>query len=212
MIVGWRVATNMRTDMVLDAVDMARWQPQRRSRRPRRAFRRRQPVHVDPVDRTSRRDRRPPLDRLGRGQLRQRARRDRQRLLQGRADLRPRTGTVEDRRRRRTRHLGLGALAQHPTAPRLPQRPHQPSSKGGLSLPSRARSTCLEMTGALCRTSAGSGCRSGRLRTYRGGSVADLRIWPARGLWPGFLAVSGQWFKSQMFSGSESVDSEPEIL
>jgi putative transposase len=26
MIVGWRVATNMRTDMVLDALEMARWQ------------------------------------------------------------------------------------------------------------------------------------------------------------------------------------------
>ena len=26
MIVGWRVAGHMRTDMVLDAVDMARWQ------------------------------------------------------------------------------------------------------------------------------------------------------------------------------------------
>ncbi|MCU1359671.1 MAG: transposase [Ilumatobacteraceae bacterium] len=26
MIVGWRVAANMRTDMVLDAIDMARWQ------------------------------------------------------------------------------------------------------------------------------------------------------------------------------------------
>ncbi len=26
MIVGWRVASNMRTDMVLDAIEMARWQ------------------------------------------------------------------------------------------------------------------------------------------------------------------------------------------
>ena len=56
--------------------------------------------------------------------LRQRAGRDRQRLLQDRADPRPGPHrTLEDRRGRRARHARLGALAQHPPPARLPRRP-----------------------------------------------------------------------------------------
>ena len=57
-----------------------------------------------------------------RRQLRQRPRRDRQRLLQGRAHQRTRPQrALEDRRRGRARHAQLGALAQHPAPPRLPR-------------------------------------------------------------------------------------------
>ena len=44
MIVGWRVAANMRTDMVLDALEMARWSRGTHLDGPGDAFRRRQPV------------------------------------------------------------------------------------------------------------------------------------------------------------------------
>ena len=74
-IVGWRVAANMRTEMVLDALEMAR-----RSRGGRRLVGLVAhsdagiAVHVGAVHRTARRDRRPPFDRHRRRQLRQRAR------------------------------------------------------------------------------------------------------------------------------------------
>ena len=51
--------------------------------------RRRVAVHVHSLRRAARGDRRGPVDRHGRRQLRQRAGRDRERLLQGRADPRP---------------------------------------------------------------------------------------------------------------------------
>ncbi len=60
LIVGWRVASNMRTDMVLDALEMAR-----RSRGSRRLVGlvthsdAGSPVHVRALHRTTRRDRRP---------------------------------------------------------------------------------------------------------------------------------------------------------
>ena len=56
-IVGWRVAGHMRTQTVVDALETARWA--------RRARRRRQPVHRPPLRRTTRRDRRRSLDRVG---------------------------------------------------------------------------------------------------------------------------------------------------
>ena len=65
MIVGWRVAGHMRTPMVLDAIEMARWA---RGLTTRTALpqRRRVAVHLHPLRRTARRDRRRPLDRNGR--------------------------------------------------------------------------------------------------------------------------------------------------
>ncbi len=66
---GWRVATHMQTSMVLDAVEMARRsRGSRRLVRPGRPLRRQIPIHLDPVHRTSRRDRRPALHRY-RGRL-----------------------------------------------------------------------------------------------------------------------------------------------
>ena len=96
-IVGWRVAANMRTDMVLDALEMAR-----RSRGSRRLVG--LVAHSDAgsqftsraVHRTARRDRRPTLDRHRRRLLRQRARRDDQRALQDRVRLRARRATAWD--------------------------------------------------------------------------------------------------------------------
>jgi putative transposase len=117
-IVGWRVAANMKTSMVLDALEMAR-----RSRGARRLVG--LVTHSDAGSqftsvrfRTPRRDRRPALHRHRRRQLRQRAGRDHPRPLQGR--VRPRT--------RRPRHLGrrrparaadprMGALVQPPAPP-----------------------------------------------------------------------------------------------
>ena len=65
-IVGWRVATHMRTDMVLDAVEMARWQRGARLEglvaHSDRGVR---PVHLDPVWGTSRRTRSDTVDRIG---------------------------------------------------------------------------------------------------------------------------------------------------
>ena len=86
-------------------------------------------VHVHPLRRTPRRDRRGALDRHRRGQLRQRPGRDGERLLQVRADLR--TGPhrpLEDRRGRRTGHPGLGALAQHQRACTATSTTYRPQS------------------------------------------------------------------------------------
>ena len=121
MIVGWRAAGHMRTEMVLDAIEMARWS--RGTHNDGLRCHSDAGSHVDPLRRTPRRDRRDPLDRDRRRQLRQRPGRDRQRLLQDRAD--PRTGTcaaLAHRRRRRARHPRLGPLAQHHQAARLPRR------------------------------------------------------------------------------------------
>lgn len=54
MIVGWRCAFHMRTEMVLDAIEMARWGPRNPPRRPALPQRRRQPVHVSPLRRMPR--------------------------------------------------------------------------------------------------------------------------------------------------------------
>src|SRR5262249_4490177 len=60
---------------------------------------------------------------ISRLKLRQRPSRDRQRLLQSRADLRAGPHrALEDRRRRRTGHPGLGVLAQHQPSAQLSRR------------------------------------------------------------------------------------------
>ena len=64
MIVGWRVASHMRTDMVLDAIEMARWNRGLHHTGLRcHSDAGTRPVHLDPLRRTTRRDRRHPLDR-----------------------------------------------------------------------------------------------------------------------------------------------------
>ena len=86
--------------------------------------RRRAAIHVTPVRRTARRDRRRPLHRVPRRRLRWRASGDRQRLLHGRVDPHPAPPrTLEYHRRPRDRHPRLGQLAQHDPTPRQPRRP-----------------------------------------------------------------------------------------
>ena len=123
-IVGWRVAANMKTDMVLDALEMAR-----RSRGRRRLVG--LVAHADAgsqftsvtLQRTTRRDRRPAQHRHRRGQLRQRAGRDDKRALQDRVRLWARHQRVGRRRRARARHPLLGPLVQRATASQpLPRR------------------------------------------------------------------------------------------
>lgn len=115
-IVGWRVAANMKTDMVLDALEMARL-----SRGAKRLVGLVAhsgcglAVHVGALHRTARGDRRPPVDRDRRGFLRQRPRRDDQRALRGRVRLRARHHRLGRRRRTRARHPLLGALVQRAT-------------------------------------------------------------------------------------------------
>ena len=95
-IVGWRVAAHMRTEMVLDALEMAE-RPRRPSPgRARGPLRRRVAVHV--VRFTERLDEigaRPSIGTVG-GLLRQRAGRDDQRALQGRVRLRTRRHGWDD--------------------------------------------------------------------------------------------------------------------
>ena len=67
-IVGWRVATNMRTDMVLDSLEMARWA--RGTHLGGLVCQSRVAIHVDPLHRTPRRDRREAVHRVGRRLLR----------------------------------------------------------------------------------------------------------------------------------------------
>jgi putative transposase len=112
MIVGWRVAGHMRTTMVLDAIEMARWS--RGNTLPGLT------CHSDAGSQFTSirygerfgRDRCRSLDRDRRSKLRQRPRGDGERVLQVRADLR--TGphrAMEDRRGRRAGHPGMGPLA-----------------------------------------------------------------------------------------------------
>jgi putative transposase len=115
MIVGWRVASHMRTDMVLDALEMARLN--------RGAGRLTGLVaHSDAgsqpgaLYRAPGGDRCPPLDRNGGRLVRQRARRDGERPLQVRARLRPRRERLGRRRPPGARDARLGALVQQPPA------------------------------------------------------------------------------------------------
>ena len=71
MIVGWRVAPHMRTTMVLDAIEMARWSTGNHVAGLAMSLRCRIAIHLHPVRRTSRRDRCGALDRDRRRQLRQ---------------------------------------------------------------------------------------------------------------------------------------------
>jgi putative transposase len=65
-IVGWRVAAHMRTSMVLDALEMARWSRGTHLEGLITHSDARQPVHLDPLRRTAHRDRRGPVDRVDR--------------------------------------------------------------------------------------------------------------------------------------------------
>jgi putative transposase len=124
-IVGWQAARSLRTDLALDALEMAIW-----GRRGdleglvHHSDRGSHPIPVDPLHRTPRRIRRRHLGRLGRRQLRQRAGRDDHRPVQDRAD--PPARPLEGHRPGRVRHLGVGRLVRPPPAPGA----HRPPSTG----------------------------------------------------------------------------------
>src|SRR5215218_6503648 len=122
MIVGWRVASHMRTPMVLDAIEMARWS---------------RGTHHDDLRCHS--DAGSQFTSIRYGERLAESARSRQSAPSatrsttpwprpstastGRADPRPRPHRrVEDRRRRRACDARLGALAQHEAPARLPRR------------------------------------------------------------------------------------------
>jgi len=69
MIVGWRVASHMRTPMVLDAIEMARWNRGLHHERLRRHSDAGSQCTLDSLLRAPRRNRRDPVDRDGRRRL-----------------------------------------------------------------------------------------------------------------------------------------------
>jgi putative transposase len=118
MIVGWRVATTMRTEMVLDALEMAQWS--------RGTHLEGLVAHSDAGSQFTSIRFGERLAEIGAvpsigtvGDCRQCPRRGGQRALQDRAHPRTRTRTVADRRGRGARHPRLGPLAQQRPAARL---------------------------------------------------------------------------------------------
>ena len=90
LVVGWRAAASMGTELVLDALEMAVW---RRARVLEGLICHsgcRQPTYLDPLHRTPRRDRRRAVGRHGRRQLRQQPGRVHHRAVQDRVDPPPR--------------------------------------------------------------------------------------------------------------------------
>jgi putative transposase len=113
LIVGWQLATHLRTDLVLDALEMANG-----LRRPAAgliAHRSRLAIHEPPLHRPPRRARRRTFGRLSRRRLRQRDGRSLGRDLQERARRRPPLPVL---RARRARNAALDRLLQRRTAAR----------------------------------------------------------------------------------------------
>jgi hypothetical protein len=114
-LVGWQVSRSLRTDLALDALEMAIWR--RRGQLDGLVH------HSDrggqylaiPLHRTTDRSWGGDLGRLPRRQLRQRPGRDHHRAVQDRAD--PPAWPLEGHRRGRVRHLGVGRLVQPSSAP-----------------------------------------------------------------------------------------------
>ena len=136
-IVGWRTATTMNTQLVLDAIEHAIWTRSREGITDLSGLihhhDRGVPIHLDRLHRTTRRCRHRRLDRGHRRQLRQRPGRDHQRSLQDRTDQTPRA--MAHRRPRRDRHPGMGRLVQPPTPLRTLRRRPTSRTRGHL-LPS----------------------------------------------------------------------------
>ena len=115
-IVGWRGQRSAHAGFVLDALEQALHDRKPVSRRPRPSLRSRRPVRLDQVHGATGRGRPRAVRRQRRRQLRQRARRDDQRALQGRGD--PSARAVAIARGRRVRHARMGRLVQQPPASR----------------------------------------------------------------------------------------------
>ncbi len=145
-IVGWRVASNMKTEMVLDALEMARrsrgGSPTRRAGDTLRC---RVAIYERAIHGTSRRDRCASLDRHRRGQLRQRAGGDDQRPLQDRARLTGPTapaGTTSTNSSSRPCHGCTGSTRTGSMLTATTSRP--PSSRPRSTLRRRPPAECSE--------------------------------------------------------------------
>jgi putative transposase len=115
-LVGWQAARSLRTDLALDALEMAIWRRQAQLEGlVHHSDRGSQPIPRHPLHRTARRSRRRHLGRLPRRQLRQRPGRDDHRPVQDRAG--PPAWPLEGHRPGRVRHPGVGRLVQPPPAP-----------------------------------------------------------------------------------------------
>jgi HTH-like domain/Integrase core domain len=125
-IVGWQAARSLRTDLVLDALEMAIWRRQAQLGGLVHHSDRGSPIPVDPLHRAAGRGRRGRLGRLPRRLVRQRLGGNDHRAVQDRADPPPRS--LEGHRRGRVRHPGVGRLVQPPPAPGA----DQPRPTGGV--------------------------------------------------------------------------------
>ena len=144
MIVGWRVATTMRTEIILDALEMARW-----SRGTALEVLR---CHSDAGSQFTSIRYGERLDEIGAepsigsvGDFFDNALAEAVNALYKTGLIRgPGTRTVADRRRRRTGHPRLGPLAQQRTAARLPERRAAGQSSRRPTLPNKPTSYWLE--------------------------------------------------------------------
>lgn len=109
-IVGWRVSRSMQTDFVLDALEQALYDRQPAAHALTAPFRQGQSIRQHPLHRTPGPGGHTALGGQSGRQLRQRAGRDHQRAVQGRADSPP--GPLEDQGIRGAGHPAMGALVQ----------------------------------------------------------------------------------------------------
>ena len=119
-IVGWRVSRSLRSDLALDALEMALWARGKNADGLVHHSDRGSAVPLHPLQRATCRGRCRRLGRIQGGFLRQRARRNHQRALQDRSN--PAKGALEEHRRRRVRHPGMGRLVQQPATARTDRR------------------------------------------------------------------------------------------
>ncbi len=121
-IVGWRVATTLRTSLALDALEMAIWSRQDAPEGLEELVHhsdRGVPIPVGPLHPTPGRRGRGDLGRLQGRQLRQCAGRGDQRALQGRAD--PPPWSLADRQPGRAGHPRMGAVVEPAPPARRPR-------------------------------------------------------------------------------------------
>lgn len=119
-IVGWRVSRSLRSDLALDALEMALWaRGKSADGLVHHSDRGSQYLSIRYSERLAEAGS-GRLCRIPGGFLRQRARRNHQRSLQDRSD--PAKGALEEHRRRRVRHVGMGRLVQQPATARTDRR------------------------------------------------------------------------------------------
>ena len=115
-VVGWQTSTSLRSDLAIDALEMAIYaQIGPGPRRPHPSQRPRSPIPRNSIHRAAGRSRRRQQRRIQRRFLRQRPGRELQRALQDRAD--PPPWALEERRPRRMGHPHLRRLVQQPPHP-----------------------------------------------------------------------------------------------